>query len=294
MNFKQYILENNLGIINDEYSFKDITTIGCGGKIKCLYIPKSIEALAKAFKYIKEKNLSYFIIANGSNILASDSLHNEIVIWVKKLDYTYVFLENSIKISAFYPTIKLAYDLANLEYGDLSFLGGIPGTLGGAIYNNSGAYNDNIGNHILEVEYIDTAGQIKTISNSLCAFGYRRSIFHFIEGIIISATLKIEKIKTKELLEKRRKQRLESQPLDNKSMGSIFKNNPLIPSWKIVDALGLRGFRIGDASVSAKHSNFIINLGKAKASDILAIINLIETRSRLEFGINLIKEITII
>ena len=85
-----------------------------------------------------------------------------------------------------------------------------------------------------------------------------------------------------------------SQPLNTKNMGSIFKNNPLIPSWKIIDALNMRGFQIGNAIVSSKHTNFIINLGDATSSDILNIIELIEKRSKLEFGIDMIKEITIV
>ena len=87
---------------------------------------------------------------------------------------------------------------------------------------------------------------------------------------------------------------MESQPVKSKSMGSVFKNNPLIPSWKIVDALGLRGFQIGGAAVSQKHSNFIINLGNASAKDIISLIELIETRSRLELGISLVREIEVI
>lgn len=295
MKFKSFVLENNLGTVLENHSFKELTTIGCGGKIKYVYLPNDITSLCEAYRYIKSNNYKYAVLGNGSNILASDNDYNGIVILLKKLEYSYSILDNNtICVSAFYPTIKLAYDLANNELGDLSFLGGIPGLLGGAIYNNSGAYNDSISNHVIEVKYIDTAGNIKTISNLGCAFGYRKSIFHYIEGIIIECSLRVEKIITKEKLEKRRRKRQESQPLENKSMGSVFKNNPLIPSWKIIDALGLRGLRIGDASISAKHANFIINLGSAKSSDIISIIDLIETRSRLEFGINLSKEITII
>ncbi len=294
MNFAAYVIEHGLGSVESKYTFKELTTIGCGGKIECVFFPKDIESLRRAYKFIKENNLKYFILGNGSNILASDLYFSGIVICVKKMKYSYDYKEDKIRVSAFYPTINLAYDLASKELGDLSFLGGIPGLLGGAIYNNSGAYNDNIANHLVEVKYIDTAGNIQVLEKNMCDFGYRSSVFHYIEGIIIEATLLVEKKETKHLLDARKKQRQLTQPLEAKSMGSVFKNNPLIPSWKIIDALHLRGFRIGDAAISAKHTNFIINMGNAKSSEILSLIELIETRSRLEFGIQLVSEITII
>jgi len=294
MEFSRFVIDNELGSIESDYSFKSLTTIGSGGNIKCVYFPKDIDSLRKAYKYIKDNNLMHFIIGNGSNILPSDNYYEGIVICLKRMKYTMKMLDDGVLVSAFYPTVKLAYDLAECELGDLSFLGGIPGLLGGAIYNNSGAYNDHISNHILCVRYIDTAGEIQEIKNNACAFGYRKSIFHHIEGIIIETLIKVSKIDTKDILEKRKKSRLLSQPLNHKSMGSIFRNNPLIPSWQIIDGLGMRGFKIGDAAVSMKHTNFIINLGDAKSQDILSLIELIEKRSKLELGIELFREITVI
>ena len=292
MTFVDFVKEERLGdLVFDEY-FKNLTTIGVGGKIKVLFYPNDIDSLRKAFKFVNDNCLEYFILGNGSNILASDHEYNGIVFYLKNIKYNYELVkDNILYASAFYPSNKLAVDLMNQGVGDLSCLAGIPGLLGGAIYNNSGSYNDNIGNYIYSVEYIDTLGNIKEINNNMCAFGYRRSVFKFIEGIIIGAKLHVKKEDTKAKLNRNIKMRLESQPVKSKSMGSIFKNNPLIPSWKIIDSLGLRGFQIGDAAISQKHSNFIINLGNAKASDIKSLIELIETRSRLELGIRLVKEI---
>ncbi|MGM9969765.1 MAG: UDP-N-acetylmuramate dehydrogenase [Anaeroplasma sp.] len=294
MKFEDFVISNSLGEIEKNRSFKELTTISTGGKINILFTPKGINELQIAYKYIMDNNLKYFIIGNGSNILASDRFFDGIVIQTKKLPQDIKYYENEIWVSAFYPTMKLAIDLAAKELGDLSFLGGIPGLLGGAIYNNSGSYGESIGDYLISVDYINTAGEINTISSLNCIFAYRRSIFHYIEGIIIGARIKVKKIKTKQILENRLKRRQESQPLQCKSMGSIFKNNPLIPSWKIIDALGLRGFQIGGAAVSSKHTNFIININDATSSDILSIIELIETRANLEFGIKMVKEITII
>ncbi len=294
MDFTQYVYKNDLGQISIDKSFKDLTTIGCGGKIQTLYYPKNIDCLIRAYKFIKKNNLKYFIIGNGSNILASDLDYKGIVICLKKLPYFYKHKDDYIIVSAFYPTIKLANDLADLGLGDLSYLGGVPGLLGGAIFNNAGAYNKTISDDLISIKYIDTSGSIKNITVDKLNLNYRSSVFHYIEGIIIEAKIRIKKVQTKDLLILRKNKRQETQPLEYKSMGSVFKNDNLIPSWKIIDSLNLRGFRIGDAQISTKHTNFIINLGHAKSSEIINLINLIQTRSRLEYGIELIPEITIL
>lgn len=294
MDFTQYVYKNDLGQLNIDKSFKDLTTIGCGGKIQTLYYPKNIDCLIRAYKFIKKNNLKYFIIGNGSNILASDLDYKGIVICLKKLPYFYKHKDDYIIVSAFYPTIKLANDLADLGLGDLSYLGGVPGLLGGAIFNNAGAYNKTISDDLISIKYIDTSGSIKNITVDKLNLNYRSSVFHYIEGIIIEAKIRVKKVQTKDLLILRKNKRQETQPLEYKSMGSVFKNDNLIPSWKIIDSLNLRGFRIGDAQISTKHTNFIINLGHAKSSEIINLINLIQTRSRLEYGIELIPEITIL
>lgn len=294
MDFTQYVYKNDLGQISIDKSFKDLTTIGCGGKIQTLYYPKNIDCLIRAYKFIKKNNLKYFIIGNGSNILASDLDYKGIVICLKKLPYFYKHKDDYIIVSAFYPTIKLANDLADLGLGDLSYLGGVPGLLGGAIFNNAGAYNKTISDDLISIKYIDTSGSIKNITVDKLNLNYRSSVFHYIEGIIIEAKIRVKKVQTKDLLILRKNKRQETQPLEYKSMGSVFKNDNLIPSWKIIDSLNLRGFRIGDAQISTKHTNFIINLGHAKSSEIINLINLIQTRSRLEYGIELIPEITIL
>ncbi len=292
--FKKYVIDNNLGTIETGYSFKDLTTIGCGGIINILYTPNSIKSLQKAFLFINEFELDYFILGNGSNVLACLDKYDLIVINLRRFKYSYKINDNIINISAFYPTIKLAYDLAEEKLGDLSFLGGIPGLLGGAIYNNSGAFNDDISKHLIDVSYINSNGDIVTINKDKCFFSYRDSIFHHIKGIIIEANFKIENIDTIDILKKRIEKRRISQPFDVKSMGSIFKNNPLIPAWKVIDALGMRGFSINNACISYKHSNFIINTGNANGTDVYNLINIIKSRSELEFGIKLEYEITII
>lgn len=294
MTFIGYVIDNKLGSIEYNKNFKDLTTIGCYGKIKWLYYPNKIEDLLLVFKYIIANNIKYFIIGNGSNTLSVNEFFDGVVISLIKLKKTLTIYDDYIEVSSNYNTIALAYELARLNLGDLSFLGGIPGQLGGAIYNNSGAYNDNISNHLISLKYIDTSGNILEIKNSMCAFSYRHSIFHHINGVIVSAKFRITSICTFDLLEVRKNKRIETQPINEKNMGSIFKNNPLIESYKVIDMLNMRGYNINDAYVSDKHSNFIVNKGNSSGKDVLNLIELIQKRAKLEFGINLQYEITLV
>ncbi len=294
MKFVDFVNDNSLGKIVFDEEFKNLTTIGLGGKIRVLFYPLSIEKLCFAFRYIKENNLKYFVIGNGSNTLALDNAYDGIVISLKELKKSFIAKDNILTISANYPTIRLAYELSELNLGDLSFLGGIPGTIGGAIYNNSGAYNDSIKNHLIDVTYIDTSGNLVTLDNSKLMLGYRMSVFHKIEGIIVSARFCVKSIDTKAILLQRLNQRRKSQPLNEKSMGSIFKNSPIIPSYRIIDALNMRGFKINGIEVSNKHSNFIINANEGNSKDVLKIIEIIQKRAKLEFGISLEYEITLV
>ena len=294
MTFVRYIIDNKFGDIVYNQTFNELTTIGCGGVIKWLYYPNSINSLRWAYKYIIDSNIKYFILGKGSNTLCISEYFDGVVITFDQIPEMLNIYDDYIEISNNYNTAKLSYELATVELGDLSFLGGIPGTLGGAIYNNSGAYNDCIANHLISLKYINTSGNIIELKNSMCAFSYRHSIFHHIEGIIISAKFNITKIDTMEILEKRKKQRLDTQPIGTKNMGSIFKNNPLIPSYKIVDMLNMRSYNINDAYVSEKHANFIINKGNANGKDILNLIELIQKRALNEYGIKLEYEISLV
>lgn len=294
MTFITYVLDNDLGDIEYNKSFKELTTINCGGLIKWLYYPNSINSLRLCFRYIIKNNIKYFIIGNGSNTLSVNNYFDGVVISLKRMEKSLKIYDDYIEVSSNYNTISLAYELSKLKLGDLSFLGGIPGEVGGAVYNNSGSYKDNIANHLISLKYINTNGDVVEIENSMCAFSYRHSIFHHIKGIIISAKFYINHIETEELLEIRKKKRIDTQPLNEKNMGSIFKNNSLIESYKIIDLLKMRGYRINDAMVSEKHSNFIINCNNASGKDVLHLIELIKKRAMLELGINLEYEITLV
>jgi len=292
--FRDFVLKNDLGSVECNKSFKELTTIGIGGAIKYLYIPKDIEALRIAYKFINENNLKHFILGCGSNVLASDYYYDGIVILLSKIKGDIEYLESKIRVSAFVSCNRLVFELSKKCLGDLSYLVGIPGLVGGAIYNNCGSFGKTISMNVISVRYIDTYGEIQEIDNKECRFGYRKSIFHYIEGIILDAVICVIECETKDKIKRYMENRSRSQPINFKSMGSVFKNNPLIPAWQVIDALGLRGFQMGDAKISDKHTNFILNIGAAKASDVMNLIELIEARANLELGIKMVPEITII
>lgn len=295
MDFIKYIVDNNYGEVITNASFKNLTTIGCGGDIKYLYFPKDVESLCAVFKHINYYNIKYFIIGNGSNLLPKSDFYDGVVITIKSLEKYMQIFDDHLICSANMNVANIANKLADLKIGDLSFLCGIPGNVGGCVNQNSGAYGDSISNHLLEIKYIDTDGIIQIMNNKDLNFKYRYSIFKEIKGLIIEARFKIEKdIETKDIIKKRQEQRRLTQPLDYRNMGSVFKNPQNMPAWEIIDKLNLRGYKIEDACVSDKHANFLINIKEAKAESFINIINMIKSRAKEELNITLQEEIIIV
>lgn len=289
---KELIITNELGKVVETNDFKSLTSIRTGGNIDLCYYPKDIDSLAFVYKYIIDNNLKHCIIGNGTNILASDEYYEGVAIILKELPYSLSVNDEILTCSAFYPCSKLANELARLKVGNLAFLCGIPGLLGGAIYNNAGAFGNEIKDFLIDIEVINTNGQIVTISKKELMLGYRNSIFHQTGLIIISARFSVKpNVETKDIIRQNQKQRRETQPNNAYSMGSVFKNNSIYKAWEVIDALGMRGYQVGDFAISMKHANFIINLGRGKTSDCLKIIEIVREKALKELGIILNVEI---
>ncbi len=295
MDFTKFVIDNNYGEVITDSSFKYICSIGTGGGIKYLYLPNSIDSLCQVFRFINFYNFKYIVIGNGSNILPSDELYDGIVIMFSSLENFLIVNEENIECSAFYSAMKLSSDLAKMHIGDLSFMCGIPGLIGGLIVQNSGAYNDEIKNHIISVKYINSFGDIVSINKEDMNLGYRDSIFKHIKGIVISARFNINKnISTMDKIISRNKSRRLTQPLEYKNMGSVFKNLDDILAWEVIDKLDIRGLSCNGAMVSDKHCNFIINLDNAKSCDILFLINKIKQEAKDKLNILLVPEVIIL
>lgn len=275
-------------------SFKDITTMKVGGRIKELFYPNSIENLLQVIIYLNKKNKKYKIIGNGSNIIASDNIYKDVVISGKHLVKDIIFKEDYFIVSAFEDLRKVNVNLIQKDISTFINLSGIPATIGGALYMNAGAFKSNISDYLIWVECIFENKLIRLFKEDL-EFGYRTSIFKNNKYIIVNAAFKVMYdnnlfLKYKEINNKRK----EIHPLNFPNSGSIFKNTDNVKAYKIIQQIGLVDYMIGDATFSNKHANFIINKGNAKAKDIYKLIILAKKRAYVFEKIILEEEVILL
>ena len=238
------------------------------------------------------QKLKNIILGNGSNVIFSSNRFEGIIIKLDNFN-NIVFEDNKVTVDAGYSFIKFSNELCNKGISSFEFATGIPGSIGGAVYMNAGAYKSSISDVLDSVTFLDDKLKIKTIKNKDCKFGYRDSFFKHKNYIILSAKFNIKKGNIddiKALVEDRRERRLETQPIDQKSAGSTFRNPDEIPAWKVIDECGLRGKRIGGVSVSLKHSNFIVNDNNGTGEDIKELIELIKKEAKNKKNIDLVLE----
>ncbi len=272
------------------------TTFHIGGKADYLIKIKTAEDIVKALKVCRENNIPVFILGNGSNILVGDKGIRGVVLQLEKDFQSFeVDKENGIiRADAGILLTKLANAALSEELSGFECLSGIPGTLGGAVYMNAGAYGDEIANHIIDVTYVDEKLDVVTITKEECLFGYRKSFFTDTKNVILSARLKLENGKTKEIKEKMAeytKLRVSKQPVEKFSAGSTFKRPEGNFAGTLIEKAGLKGKKIGGAEVSEKHAGFIINSGSATAKDVLSLVEFVRKTVYEMSGIMLEPEI---
>ena len=271
------------------------TSFKVGGKADLFVKAYSIEDINNVLKVSKENNSPLFILGNGTNLLVKDEGFRGIILQIKLED-----IKIDGNLATVGASVKNAVLSKRLEENSLTgfeFASGIPGTIGGAIKMNAGAYGGEMKDIVLEVTYIDYEGNIHTINNQECEFDYRHSRFFKEKAIILETKLKLEqgnkeKIenKIKELL----KQRREKQPLEYPNAGSTFKRGEGYITAKLIDDCGLKGYGIGGAQVSEKHAGFIVNKENATAKDILDLIEYVQKIVKEKTGENIKLEIEII
>ena len=279
--------------IKENESLKLHTTYKVGGIAKYFITPNDFDELIKLLKYLKENNIKYMILGNGSNTIFSSKTYDGVIINLSNLNKMKID-GNKIFVEAGYQLIKLSIDAMNNNLSGLEFASGIPANVGGAIYMNAGAYKSDMSEIIEEVTFLDENYELKTLRKDELNFSYRHSLFQEKNYIIISAILKLtsgNKEEIKALMDKRKQRRVESQPLEYPSAGSVFRNpSEDIFAGKLIEDLGLKGYSIGDAKISEKHANFIINNGNATGEDIRALISLIKEKVKEKYNIDLIVE----
>lgn len=305
-NFSQEIKKELPGIKRN-ISLGRYTSFKIGGRARYFFVAKNQDDLISVIKKVKKIKLPFFILGGGSNLLISDRAYRGLII--KMENKKYKIKNNKIYAEAGLSLSLLVKRAEKNNLTGLEWLVGIPGTIGGAIFGNAGAFGKSMKDIIKKVEIFNTKNQkVKFFKNKECKFAYRESIFKRNKNLIIlSAEIQLKKGEQKEIKKEIKKNltyKKKTQPLEFPSAGSIFKNfilnrkktekvkkNKIISAALMIENCGLKGKKIGKAKISEKHANFIVNLGGAKAKDVVKLINLTKEKVKNKFKIDLEEEI---
>lgn len=274
------------------------TTFKIGGNADIFIKLRSIEQIEKIVKLSRKINEPLKIIGNGSNILVKDNGIRGIVAKVCTNSYEFVD-DETIKVDAGLLNSKVAQILLDKKLSGFEFAAGIPGTIGGAIKMNAGAYGGQMSDIVVSTRYINLSDEqlrIEQIDNEEHEFGYRHSIFSN-NIIILNTTLKLNKGIKEEIQDKmdyNKQSRKEKQPIDKPSAGSTFKRGSDFITAQLIDECGLKGYTIGGAQVSEKHAGFIVNLENATAKDVLELVEFVKKQVFEKFNKAIELEIEVI
>ena len=279
-------------------SMKDYTTFKTGGNCPLLISPNSVSALSEILKECNNSNIPYTTLGNGSNVLASDDGIDGVVIHIADdfnkitlLDETTIFCEAGVKLGTLC-NFALENSLTGLE-----FAFGIPGSVGGAIFMNAGAYGGEMKDVVTKVYHVDKEGNEGLILGDNLAFGYRTSAYEHNGYIITGAEFSLKKGDKAEIKEKMSDllgRRKDKQPLEYPSAGSTFKRPEGYFAGALIEECNLKGKQIGGARVSEKHAGFIINYDNATSSDVLKLIDFVKSTVEKEKGVTLTPEVRIL
>lgn len=275
------------------------TTFKIGGPAECLIKIEKIEELKEILKIVKEKNIPITIIGNGSNLLVLDGGIKGITLMIKleKIQLQEKDKTIEITVGAGEKLGKLAQKCLQKEITGIEELSGIPGTIGGAIRMNAGAHGKEMKDVVKTVKCIDYQGREKEFTKEELQFDYRTSIFKKEKYIVVEVTLELKKGHKEEIkakMEEYATYRREKQPIEYPSAGSTFKRGNDFITAKLIDEAGLKGYAVGDAEISIKHSGFVINKGKAKAKDVLELVEYIQNKVFEKFNQKIELEIEVI
>lgn len=293
---KNFINNNNIEFY-EEANLKRYNTYRLETICKYLIFPNNKEDLLELLKILNQNNEKYIILGNGSNVIFKKSYYDGTVIILSKLNKKTIS-NNIVEIEAGYSLQKIALETCQLGLSGLEFACGIPGHIGASIAMNAGAYNSSLSEIVESVEVITPDFKIVTMEKDKLGFNYRDSLFKREKNyVIVSAKLKLTPGDKEEILDKitkRRIKRMETQPLDMPSAGSVFRNPKNLHAGALIEQINLKGYNINDAQISKKHANFIVNTGNATGEDIVNLINKIKTEIKKEYNVDLILEQIII
>lgn len=273
------------------------TTFKIGGTADIFVKLRSTEQIERLINLCNEKNVPIKVIGNGSNILVKDNGVRGVV--AKICTNSYEFLdEETIRVDAGMLNVKVSMILVEHSLTGFEFASGIPGTIGGAVKMNAGAYGSQMSDVVVKTKYIDLKDmQIKEINNTEQKFEYRKSLFSTTPSIIIDTTLQLKKAEKEEIqkkISKNNELRKTKQPIEKPSAGSTFKRGKNFITAQLIDECGLKGYTVGGAQVSTKHAGFIVNTGNATASDVIKLVEIIKQKVQEKFNKDIDLEIEII
>lgn len=287
--FINILKTKDLGLIKYNEPLSKYTTYKVGGNAKVVAIPKDILCLKELLKLIKQYCIKYKVIGNGSNLLFSSKEYDGIIIILSNLNKISIN-KNQLICESGASSIMAAMKASNNGLSGLEFLTGIPGSIGGAVYMNAGAYGSDIQSVINSIKVLDNNLEIVTLTKDMLDFSYRKSILQDKDYICLEATFDLKSTNKDIILNKINEYKIKrrnSQPLESPSAGSVFRNPTNNYAGKLIEETGLKGMKIGGAEVSTKHANFIINKDNATPEDIYNLINFVHRRVLEKHNIDL-------
>ena len=274
------------------------TTFRIGGAAKYFAVPKNEEEIMEAVDFAIVKDLPYYILGKGSNVLFADEGYPGVIIEIgagmEKVERTG---DTGIRAQAGVSLSALAAFAAREGLSGLEFAGGIPGTLGGAVTMNAGAYGGEMKDVIVSAKVMDEEGAVQELSCEELQLGYRTSIVQKKQFVVLEAEFLLKPGTTEEIqntMKELNAKRREKQPLEYPSAGSTFKRPEGYFAGKLIEDAGLRGYRVGDAQVSEKHCGFVVNRGKATCVEVLQLIGDVQKTVKEQFGVQLEPEVRIL
>lgn len=273
------------------------TSFQIGGPAALFCMPHTAQQLVQAIRLCREEGVRTYILGNGSNLLFSDHGFDGVVVSTRSLEPEIRVEGDRIIAGAGVSLKQVCEEAACHSLTGLEFAYGIPGSLGGAVYMNAGAYGGETRDVLLEVEFLDEAGQIRSLPVSQLELGYRTSIFARTGWCVLRATLQLhpgDSVQIQQKMDDLMNRRRQKQPLEYPSAGSAFKRPEGAFAGSLIEQCGLRGFRVGDAAISEKHCGFIVNLGHASCADVLELARQVSERVQRETGFVLEKEIRVV
>ena len=285
-------------IVRYDEPLKNHTTFKIGGNCIALIEPREVSDIVETIKICRENSIKFFVIGNGSNLLVPDEGYNGVIIKLKsefstiQVEGEYLIVNSGAKLSEVY-TVAYENSLTGFE-----FASGIPGTIGGAIYMNAGAYGGEMKDIVESVQVLDLDNfELRELKNEELEFSYRKSIIQRRNYIVTTIKLKLQKgnkEKINAVYEDLRERRSSKQPLNFGSAGSTFKRPEGHFASKLIEDAGLKGYHINDAWVSEKHSGFIVNKGNASFKEVMELIEYVQKVVFEKFGVKLETEVRIL